>query len=97
MNYTPINPEKFKKDDGFLNNILLIMAIITASVLVVLLFVLIQKKIKTNNENTNIVPTLMPSPSPEPTIEVMPTETLEATPSSEIATPEAQLSPTINE
>jgi len=91
MNYTPIDPEKFRKDGGTINNILLIMAIITASVLVVLLFVLIQKKSETSNQNTTITPTVVLSPSPEPT------EILEATPSSQIATPESKLSPTINE
>ena len=97
MNYTPIDPEKFRKDGGTINNILILMAIVTASVLVVLLFVLIQKKSETNNKNTVIIPTVVLSPSPEPTIEIVPTESLEATPSSQIATPESKLSPTINE
>lgn len=98
MNYTPIDPEKFKKDDSVLNNVLLFMGIITASVLVVLLFVLIQKKSETSNKNTVITPTVVLSPSPEPTLEIVPTEPLtEATPSSKIASPESKLSPTINE
>ena len=99
MNYTPIDVNKFQKDNNALNKVLLVIAIITAFVLIVLLFVLIQKKSSTYDNQTSVItPTVMISPTPEPTTEITPTEMVEeATPSSKIATPESQLSPTINE
>jgi len=76
-NYTPIDVNKLEKKDGGLNTILLVIVTLTALVLAILLFVLIQKKIKQTNQplpNNTVLPTMI-VPTVVPT-EIVPTEDL---------------------
>ncbi|MGB9707350.1 MAG: hypothetical protein ACPL1D_01200 [Microgenomates group bacterium] len=107
-NYTPIDVEKLKGENNTLVTILLLIAVITLSVLVVILFLLIQKKIKENQiqdyqkENVSTVaptPTLTPVLTPENQPTALPTETIIVTPTpstgSSLLNQESQLSPSL--
>jgi len=86
-NYTPIDVKKLGRKDSGLNTILLLIVTLTALVLAIMLFILIQRKI--NSSNT-IEPTIIPTPTVmiiEPTIEPVPTE--------ELISPTATATPTI--
>ncbi|NMB84180.1 hypothetical protein GYA28_02720 [Candidatus Roizmanbacteria bacterium] len=75
LNYTPLDLEKLKKKDNGVNTMLLLMATLTAGILAVMLFVLIQKK--TSQEqlpSTTYTDTSIESPTPSLTgEEMMPT------------------------
>jgi hypothetical protein len=64
-NYTPLDIEKLKKEKDSFNTVLLLMVTLTMAVLAVLLFILIQKKIKEQNQLLT---------QPTPTIKLEPTE-----------------------
>lgn len=75
INYTPLDTNKIEKKDSILNTILLSIVTFTALVLVVMLFILIQKKIR---QTETPLPATTPSPvfntpTPYPT-EIIPTE-----------------------
>lgn len=100
QNFTPIDIEKLKKGKktGKLNTILLVMAVSTAGVFALVLFIFIQKKmdqspldtlIKANTESVTEVPP-EPSFTPSPTVEVVPTAPV-STESAKSATPSSQL------
>lgn len=99
-NYTPLNIDKFnsgKSSSDKINTILLLIATITAAVLALLLFVLIQrkmKKVQTINPNVTITPTPPAGGSPTiiPTLEISPTVQV-STPSPQISVPQ-EASPT---
>lgn len=99
-NYTPIDINKLEHKDNGLNTVLLVIVTLTALVLAIMLFILIQKKINSSN---NIEPTTIPIPTrilptltPEPTEEVI-TPTATATPTIETTiTPEASPTSKIN-
>lgn len=56
-NFTPINPKKLgKSSEDKTNTVLLIIATVTALVLAVLLFMLIQKKLKQTQNPKGRVP-----------------------------------------
>jgi len=108
-NYTPL-PKKLlgkntKEQESPFSTVLLLMATITALILAVLLFFLIQRKIKDQKQMSNdAVPTISIEPThvAEPTLE-QPTpttgeQTLEtsSTPSAEIS-PMVSLVPTVSE
>jgi len=96
-NYTPIDVDKIEYKDNGVNTVLLVIVTLTALVLAVMLFVLIQKKM---NSTSDILPTPMPTQTitqptqkPTPTEELFPVAT--ATPTINLTvTPEA--SPTSN-
>ena len=101
QNFTPLDIEKLKKGKktGKLNTILLAMAVGTAGVFALVLFIFIQKKmdqtpldtsIKANTESVTEVPP-KPSITPVPTIiEVIPTVPI-STESAKSASPSSQL------
>lgn len=98
-NYTPINVDKLEHKDNGLNTVLLIIVTLTALVLAVMLFVLIQKKINSsNNVQTTTIPTpTIIQPTPEPTEELI-SPTATATPTLETTvTPEASPTSNINQ
>jgi len=64
-NYTPLDIEKLKKEKDSFNTILLLIVTLTMAVLAVLLFILIQKRIKEKNQLLT---------QPMPTIKLEPTE-----------------------
>jgi flagellar basal body-associated protein FliL len=65
-NYTPLDIEKLKKEKDSFNTILLLIVTLTMAVLAILLFILIQKKIKEQNQLLT---------QPTSTIKLEPTET----------------------
>lgn len=86
-NFTPIDVQKFRGENNSFNTVLLLIATFTTFVLVILLFILIQKKVQIPSETqpSNIItPTIKPiSPSPTliPTITIpVPTSTSSAQP-----------------
>lgn len=98
-NYTPLDINKIKGSDK-LNTILMIIAIITLAILAIVLFLLIQKKIKekelmnTSQENQiSITPAIQPTATPifvpTPTIELLPTQQEEIS----TETPQLNISP----
>ena len=100
QNFTPLNIEKLKKGSkgGKLNTILLAMAVGTAGIFALLLFIFIQKKtdqspldtsIKANTESITKAPP-EPSFTPVPTVEIFPTIPV-STESATSATPSSQL------
>ncbi len=75
-NYTPVNLEKFQKDNGGdINNFLLIIAVVTTLVLIILLFFLIQKRTKQTQTGWTTPPT------PSVTKEITPKVTITEIPS----------------
>ena len=98
-NYTPIDVKKLKHKDNGLNTVLLVIVTLTALVLAVMLFVLIQKKINSSN-NVQITTTPTPTitqPTPEPTEELI-SPTATASPTIETTvTPEASEASNINQ
>jgi len=103
QNYTSIDVEKFRKGNGDrLNTFLLLIATLTALVLAILLFFLIQKKLNSTQgampqENLPLpTPTikLLPTPrgaSPSPKLDEAKSSTVEGQPDQKTAT----ISPTI--
>ncbi len=75
INFTPLNIEKLKGSDNNLNTILLLITTLTMMVLAVLLFVLIQKKVDTVNQDVRLEPTItLPvTEKPVPTVGDFPT------------------------
>jgi hypothetical protein len=65
-NFTPLNIEKIKGKNNYVNTILLFIVTLTMAVLAVVLFILIQRKI--NEQKAAVI-------EPTPTIESKPTET----------------------
>ncbi|MBI4004606.1 hypothetical protein HY358_00550 [Candidatus Roizmanbacteria bacterium] len=84
-NYTPINPAELEKKVGHtekgkspinMNTILLLIGTITAIVLAVMLFVLIQKKIQSQSQQNVLPPPALEQKQiapPKPTVEATPT------------------------
>ncbi len=79
-NYTPLDINKYKEEKGsFINSILMGIILITLMVLAVLLFILIQKKLKETErvnqlmEQQTPVPTFIKKPTPSPEITLQPT------------------------
>jgi len=74
-NYTPLDTDKIKKKDNDLNTVLLAIVTFTALVLAVMLFILIQKKLR---QSQSPLPAVTPSPALKtPTswpTEIVPTE-----------------------
>jgi len=64
-NYTSLDIEKLKKEKDSFNTILLLIVTLTMAVLAIILFILIQKKIKEQNQLFT---------QPTPTIKLEPTE-----------------------
>lgn len=64
-NFTPINIEKLKGEENRLNTILLLIATVTVFILAVMLFVLIQKKIKTSQQEIPKMPLPTATITPE--------------------------------
>ncbi len=102
QNYTPLDVNKYNNgNDNKFNSVLLFVAVITALVLAVLLYVLINKK----SQNSNVIPTSLPSPTvtiptivASPTPVTSPTVTLSPTATSSSSsqiTPVATSSPTV--
>ncbi len=84
-NYTPIDVKKLEGKDSGLNTVLLVIVTLTALILAIMLFVLIQKKISSTAVQESITPTpTTVVPTVEPTLELI-------TPTT------ASLSPTIAE
>lgn len=92
-NFTPLDLNKLEKETSNINNILLIIVTITALIVAILLFVLIQKKINEKPESIILpTPTIFISPTPVGLIdEITPT----ASPSSLIEEKLSTPSPTI--
>lgn len=57
-NFTPVDIQKFRSENNTANTVLLLIATFTTFVLVILLFILIQKKVKTQS-----IPAILPTPS----------------------------------
>ena len=91
-NYTPINLDKLKNKENGLNTVLLFIVTLTALVLAIMLFILIQRKI---NSLKNIEPIITPTVIPQPTSESEVIPTLE--PTTETASPTAIISPSFIE
>ncbi len=75
--YTPLDVDKMKGDkNNPINTVLLVVATFTALVLVVLLFVLIQKKSQPSvSDVPQVTPTAVPTVALEPTVEPTPVST----------------------
>lgn len=96
-NFTPIDVQKFGKNNNLINTILLLIATLTTFVLVILLFILIQKKIQAPIEPIQITPTPRAT-KPTPTLFVSPpvatsSPTPEATSSGIVCTQEVKTCP----
>lgn len=63
-NYTPIDIKKLEKKNNGINTVLLLIVTLTALVLAVLLFMLIQKKLTQNKDQTEMIPTVKPTAIP---------------------------------
>jgi len=95
INYTPIDIEKLKKEDNKIVDVLLVIVTITLAVLAVLIFFLIQKKMKDTSNNFStpssliVSPTAIPEETPIATSEPSPTlePTFFSSPSSQLETP----------
>ena len=98
-NYTPINVQKFRDNNTAINTVLLLIATLTTFVLVILLFILIQKKTQAPTEPTQVTPTpkiIKPTLTPTlfiPTPVATSSPTPEATSSGIVCTQEAKLCP----
>lgn len=88
-NFTPIDVQKFRGENNSVNTVLLLIATLTTFVLVVLLFILIQKKTQKSSQTRELIPRITPTlkilPSLTPTTSLpMKTPTPEASPTGKI-------------
>jgi len=68
FNYTPLDIEKLKGEKNSLNTILLLIVTLTMAVLAIILFFLIQKKIREENQTViQSMPTIESEPTQIPT------------------------------
>lgn len=95
-NYTPIDVKKMEGKDNGLNTVLLVIVTLTALVLAILLFVLIQKKINSAATQEAITPTpTKVVPTVEPTLELVTPTTASVSPT--VIEPETTITPEATE